>query len=30
MAILDGVRSYLFVPASDPRRVDKALAGTNR
>jgi citrate lyase beta subunit len=26
MAILDGVRSYLFVPATDPRRVDKALA----
>ena len=26
MAVLDGVRSYLFVPASDPRRVDKALA----
>src|SRR6201989_554709 len=26
MPILDGIRSYLFVPASDPRRVDKALA----
>lgn len=26
MAILDGIRSYLFVPASNPRRVDKALA----
>src|SRR4029079_98672 len=26
MAVLDGVRSSLFVPASDPRRVDKALA----
>jgi citrate lyase beta subunit len=26
MASLDGVRSYLFVPATDPRRVDKALA----
>jgi citrate lyase beta subunit len=26
MAALDGVRSYLFVPATDPRRVDKALA----
>jgi citrate lyase beta subunit len=27
MPSLDGVRSYLFVPATDPRRVDKALAG---
>jgi citrate lyase beta subunit len=26
MAILDGVRSYLFVPATEPARVDKALA----
>jgi len=26
MASLDGVRSYLFVPATDARRVDKALA----
>jgi citrate lyase subunit beta/citryl-CoA lyase len=26
MAKLDGVRSYLFVPATDPARVDKALA----
>src|SRR3954452_21394912 len=27
MASLDGARSYLFVPATDARRVDKALAG---
>jgi citrate lyase subunit beta/citryl-CoA lyase len=27
MHALEGIRSYLFVPASDPRRVDKALAG---
>src|SRR3954453_23820559 len=26
MASLDGARSYLFVPATDARRVDKALA----
>src|SRR3954449_4942835 len=26
MATLDGARSYLFVPATDPHRVDKALA----
>src|SRR3954454_16134931 len=26
MATLDGGRSYLFVPAPDPHRVDKALA----
>ena len=26
MALLDGVRSYLFVPATEPARVDKALA----
>jgi citrate lyase subunit beta/citryl-CoA lyase len=27
VANLDGARSYLFVPATDARRVDKALAG---
>jgi citrate lyase beta subunit len=26
MPILDGVRSYLFVPATEPARIDKALA----
>src|SRR3954447_9925440 len=26
MAIVDGARSYLFVPATEARRVDKALA----
>src|SRR3954454_6895317 len=26
MATLDGARSYLFLPATDPHRVDKALA----
>jgi citrate lyase subunit beta/citryl-CoA lyase len=27
MPFTDGVRSYLFVPATDPHRVDKALSG---
>ena len=26
MPLLDGIRSYLFVPATEPARIDKALA----